>query len=176
MHNCDDLEQGVGQWAGRLVYHGTGTASAADIVSNGISMKKSMLGYFGRGFYTADHEALAKSNYADMAANDGDEDGDGGPGVVLCFRIANTARILDMRIPEDWETYNRLSNNGRLISNPSFDAIMRKSGVDGLFDRSFGGVVFYNPRALTLVQPQSDRDGLDAPEASSPQCLSRHKP
>lgn len=154
MQDQSELETDLGRWAGKMVYHGTSSASARDIAAHGISMKKSGLGYFGRGFYTATDEALAKINYADMAAADGNEDDNDESGnkvgVVLSFRIADTARILDLRIPGDWETYNRLSNNGNLISDPSFDVMMRRAGIDGLFDRSFGGVVIYTTQVRSI--------------------------
>lgn len=123
----------------QTVYHGTDSESARDIAWNGVDMEKCTAGYFGVGFYTALDESLARSNYADF--HDGE-------GVVLSFDIAPDARILDLRSDEDFALYQQLTGNGKYINQPRFLDMMRDAGIDGLYDNSFGGIVFFNRDAL----------------------------
>lgn len=136
----------------RFVYHGTSTASARDIAKRGIRMEASTKGYFGEGFYTAEDPALAKSNYADFA------DEDEGPGVVLKLEVRPGARLLDLRKSSDWDKWGSLKIQGRkatdLMSFDGFAEMMVEAGVDGLYDESFGGWVFYNPKVIKLVGPK----------------------
>jgi len=130
-------------WGGKILYHGTSKEGAANILAHGVDNTKSQKGYFGRGFYMAEDRALAQSNYADWA----DEEEDG---VVLAVQITPTARILDLRDERDSEIYVKISQYGRLCGDDDFDRIMQRHGIDGLFDRSFGGVVIYNPNAVVV--------------------------
>ena len=133
-----------GSWAGRIVFHGTDMESAEDIVQNGVDMSKASGGYFGFGFYTTPDKILAKSNYADFGREDGEA-------AVVELVIKPNARILDMRDEEDSAIYMRVSQNGRNIGFSSFPGQMVAAGADGLFDRSFDGVVIYNPAAVKVV-------------------------
>jgi hypothetical protein len=132
------------------VYHGTVRNSAKNIIQNGIDMKYSALGYFGQGFYTTPDASLAKSNYADFA-DDEDE-----PGVVLKFKVDPSSNVLDMRKEEDWLKWRDGKYRGvkytDLIHRPEFASIMQSEGIDGLYDESFGGWVFYNPNVLQVVE------------------------
>ena len=132
------------------LYHGTDKKSAEDIIKHGIDMSKSDKGYFGRGFYTATNEALAKSNYADFA--DDEESG-----VVLKFSLSPSAKVLDLDKSDDFDTYKTTKWKGvpieNLIHRDDFDKIMVESGFDGLRDEgSFGGIVIYNPKAVKLEE------------------------
>jgi len=134
-----------------FLYHGTDRKSADDIIKRGIDMSKSDKGYFGRGFYTATDEALAKSNYADFSGDDEES------GVVLKFSLKPNTKILDLDIPEDFETYKSTTWRGIPISNlihrDDFHDIMVSLGFDGLRDEgSFGGIVIYNPDAVRLEE------------------------
>lgn len=131
------------------LYHGTDKESAEDIVKNGVNMARSHKGYFGKGFYLATDEGLAKSNYADFADEEGED------GVVLKFKLNPTAEILDLDKPEDFEQYKNLKWRGvpveSLRHKDDFDSIMRDLGIDGIRDEgSFGGIVIYNPKVLKL--------------------------
>lgn len=136
-----DPSEHSANWAGETVYHGTGAGNAA-------SIKKKLdilagCGYFGYAFYVADDPKLAKSNYADFAEDEP---------VILAFKISPTARIADMRVENDLQTiFSRVSNQGRGLSDPSMPARMVKAGVDGVYDRSVGGLAIYNPDVLTYV-------------------------
>ena len=138
-------EPPVGQWGGKIVYHGTNREAADDIVKNGVDASKSTGGYFGFGFYTTPDKALAKSNYADFGREDDEES------AVVELVINTNARILDMRDEEDSAIYMRVSQNGRLSSSTDFPRKMIEAGADGLFDRSFDGVVIYNPKSVRVV-------------------------
>jgi len=133
------------------LYHGTDAKSAENIVKSGIDMNKSDKGYFGRGFYTATDEKLAKSNYADFAD---DEDA---PGVVLKFQLNSNAKILDLDNPEDWDEYKSTTWKGipitELRHRDDFDNVMTDLEIDGIRDEgSFGGIVIYNPDVIKLVE------------------------
>lgn len=132
-----------------IVYHGTSQGAANDIAKRGIDMSKSTKGYFGRGFYTTPDAKLAKSNYADFA------DEDEGPGIVLSFKVLPTAKLLDLRKPEDSDKWLNMNYQGRkvssLVSSDNFDKMMTSLGIDGLYDNSFQGWVFYNPKVLKLL-------------------------
>lgn len=134
----------------KAVYHGTSAFDANDIITHGVLMEKSEKGYFGRGFYTTENKALAKSNYADFAE---DEDG---PGVVLAFNVSSRARLLDLRKGKDWDRYISLRWRGvslpNLLHRDDFHTIMQDLGIDGLYDESFEGWVFYNPKVLKLTK------------------------
>lgn len=133
-----------GQWDGREVWHGTGGIHA-DSIRKGIQIPLTG-GYFGNAFYVADNPGLAWANYADFAGDDDD-----GPPVVLKFRIKPGSRILDLRVEKDAAAWDRISEHGRLISFPDFHLVMQRNGIDGLFDRSVGGLAIYNPGALEYL-------------------------
>jgi hypothetical protein len=137
-------QEKIGNWGGQTVYHGTDLKSAQNILSGGVQIAASTGGYFGRGFYTTPDVSLAKSNYADFAADEENES----PGAILSFTISSSARILDMRDENDSDFWMRISKRGSIISADDFDKIMVSNGIDGLFDRSFDGVVIYNPSVL----------------------------
>jgi len=133
-----------------VVYHGTDEKSARNIAEKGIRIEASSKGYFGMGFYTTPNAALAKSNYADFA------DDDDGAGVVLAFEVSPQARLLDLRRSKDWDKWAALSYEGRkatdLMFRDDFHKVMQSLKIDGLYDESFEGWVFYNPKVLTLVR------------------------
>jgi hypothetical protein len=139
-------------WGGREVYHGASRDIAADILANGIDMSASQGGYFGRAFYVADDAALAKSNYADFS---GEEEGGGG---VVQFVVADGAHILDMRNDQDQREWDD-SGLARQIHRGDFARLARKAGVDGVYDRSVGGLAIYRASALTplRLEPSEQR-------------------
>ncbi len=124
-------------WPGRRLYHGTSAEDAASIVESGIDPAKSGGGYFGVGFYMAEDRELAKSNYADF--NDTDA------GAVVEADVADGANILDMRNEKDYAKWQAFKLD---IGQRDFLEKVVKLGIDGLYDRSFGGVVIYNAEAL----------------------------
>lgn len=148
-YSIDPEEVPVGDWAGRVLFHGTSMDGARSIVTGGIDNAKSSKGYFGRGFYLASDAELAENNYADFAEDDAE-------GVTLPVRVSDGARILDLRSPEDWEVYQPFAEE---VSRNNFDQIMRDNGIDGIFDRSFGGVVIYNPDVLEVIPVGGSRSG-----------------
>lgn len=121
---------------GTYLYHGTSEDSANNIIENGIDINKCSHGYFGLGFYTASKFSLAKNNYADMSDD---------KGAVVQLKIKPSATILDTRNEHDW---SKLSANK---DNSSMHIYAFKNGIDGIYDRSFGGVVIYNPEAVEVV-------------------------
>lgn len=132
------IPRGVHIWPGQDVFHGTDVASAQDIVSFGPVIERSAGGYFGGAFYVAEEEALARSNYADFS---GDEGG------VVAFTLSETARILDLRNGEDWKVWKEVTS-GLDMGSREFAAHCRHGGVDGIYDRSFGGLAIFNPKVL----------------------------
>lgn len=156
MHNPNfGCPRGRLLWSGKTIYHGTDSVSAHDIVQNGVDLSQCERGYFGLGFYAADVEATARSNYADFSGESG--------GDVVQGDIAEGANILDMRNCED----QRVWDSGRFsdkVHLPAFPKEMRMAGIDGVYDRSFGGVVIYNPACLQNIRisPSPEReDTLD---------------
>lgn len=145
------VPRGAIGWSEVSVFHGTSAEHAENIVEGGISMGKSSLGYFGEAFYVADDKELAISNYAEMS---GDEDG----GVVIEYTIVENAKILDLRNADDGQVWAE-SGLGDMIGFPGLAGKAVRAGVDGVYDRSVGGLAIYNPKALALVGPvlSSDR-------------------
>ena len=142
-------------WPGKTIYHGTDSTSAQDIVQNGVDLSQCERGYFGLGFYAADVEETARSNYADFSGESG--------GDVVQAEIVEGANILDMRNWEDQRVWaaGGFSDRAHL---PAFPKEMRMAGIDGVYDRSFGGVVIYNPSCLQNIRtsPSPEReDALD---------------
>lgn len=127
-------------WEGATLWHGTDRDSAEDISANGIRMEASSRGYFGPAFYAADDRSLAVSNYADAF----DEE----PGAVIRIEFNEGARILDLRNPSDAEEWAPWS--GR-VSDPGFDRLMRRAGIDAVYDRSMGGLAIYRADAVTVL-------------------------
>ena len=126
------------EWANEVVYHGTGRGHAGSIGQKLDILKG--CGYFGYAFYVADDPKLAKSNYADFADDEP---------VILMFRIAPTARIADMRVEDERQAiFQRVSQQGRGLGDPNMPARMVAAGVDGVYDRSVGGLAIYNPKVL----------------------------
>ncbi len=144
-YSIDPEQVPVGEWAGRMMFHGTSTEGAISITGEGINNEKSNSGYFGPGIYLASDHTLARDNYAEFS-----DDATGGK--VVAIRIKPDARILDLRDSADWDTYVKYSGGGKDVSRPDFDKQMVKAGIDGLFDRSFGGVVIYNPKAVEALK------------------------
>ncbi len=120
------------------LYHGTDLQSAIDIQKNGIDISKVHGGYFGYGFYTTPYIELAKSNYADFSD---DENG----GVILEFELSKNSNILDTRDYNDFEIWKPFSKK---INDKNLYKDLIKTGIDGLYDESFEGVVIYNPEVL----------------------------
>lgn len=140
LENIDPSEHGS-EWRNEVVYHGTGRSHAAGI-RGGIDIQKGC-GYFGYAFYVADDPKLAKSNYADFADDEP---------AILMFRISPRARIADMRVEDELqEIFNRVSSQGRGLSDPGMPARMISAGVDGVYDRSVGGLAIYNPAVLIYL-------------------------
>ncbi len=136
-----DPSEHSADWRNSTVYHGTGRGHAGNI-DKGIDIQKGC-GYFGYGFYVADDPKLAKSNYADVADDEP---------AILAFKITNDARIADARVENDlWATFSRVSNEGRGLGDPGMPARMIAAGVDGIYDRSMGGLCIYNPKVLLPV-------------------------
>lgn len=130
-------------WAGRQVYHGTDAGSARDILENGVRLDASHKGYLGQGFYVAEEAGLARSNYAEFS--------DEGGGSVLALTIADGARILDLRNEGDAKIWAGSGLAGR-VPEDGFARIARRAGVDGVYDRSVGGLAIYNPAVLEGVR------------------------
>lgn len=141
-------------WAGRTVYHGTTGENADDIIDNGIVAARGD-GYFGRAFYAAEDEALATSNYAEFS-------GDASGGTVIEVTIEEGARIFDMRNADDAAALDK-SGLMRHLGSADFDRRARALGIDGIYDRSVGGVAIYNPGRLS--EPMiSSRPGPRTPK------------
>jgi hypothetical protein len=137
------IPRGVMGWAGRHVFHGASEDDAHDIEEIGVSMDKSSKGYFGEAFYVAEEEELARSNYAEFSD---DEDG----GAVLEFVIADEARILDLRNSTDAEKWQSSGLERRLGERGLAGEAVRK-GIDGVYDRSVGGLAIYNPDVIRCL-------------------------
>lgn len=147
------VPRGVIGWSARDVYHGTGAEAARDILSDGVDMSLCGKGYLGQGFYVAEEADLARSNYADFA--------DEGAGSVLAMTIGEGARILDLRNTVDAKNWTESGLEGR-VGEDGFAALARRAGIDGVYDRSVGGLVIYNPTVLTGLRPEGPVP--DAPE------------
>ena len=140
------VPRGVVGWAGRDVYHGTGAEAARDILTNGVDLSVCGKGYLGQGFYVAEEAGLARSNYADFS--------DEGEGAVLTMTIGEGARILDLRNDEDAKKWTGSGLEGR-VGEDGFAALARRAGVDGVYDRSVGGLAVYNPSVLIGLRPDT---------------------
>lgn len=140
-------------WAGRDVFHGTDEASAQDILDHGVNLDASQKGYLGQGFYVADEADLARSNYAEFSEE--------GVGAVLTMTISEGARVLDLRHTGDAKIWTETGLAAH-VSRDGFARIARRAGVDGVYDRSVGGLAIYNPGVLEGVR--LDGPAHDAPE------------
>lgn len=147
------VPRGIVGWAGRTVYHGTSMEDGEAIMANGIDVRHGD-GYFGRAFYVAEERELAASNYAEFS---GDEDG----GAILEVMIEEGARILDLRNEEDSTTW---INSGlvELLGTPDFDQKARRKGIDGIYDRSVGGLAIYNASVVSEPHMASARERIVA--------------
>lgn len=154
---CQNPNAGVPQgrvgWAGREVFHGTDETSARDILENGVNLDASQKGYLGQGFYVAEEEGLARSNYAEFAEEGG--------GCVLAMTISEEARILDLRNMKDAKIWTGSGLAGH-VSEDGFARLARRAGVDGVYDRSVGGLAIYNPAVLEGVR-------LEGPDPDTPE-------
>lgn len=141
-------------WSGEVVYHGTGRAYA-NAITKRLEIQPTG-GYFGSAFYVADSPKLAKNAYANVSDDEP---------VVLTFRIREDAKILDLREGDAFERWAKLTP---LIYRPDCAEQMVKNGVDGIYDRSVGGLAVYNPEVLIYLgewtpgevssaQPMTDR-------------------
>jgi hypothetical protein len=119
-----------------MVFHGTDVESANDIIQNGLDLSKCDRGYFGKAFYVTTDGELARSNYADFT---GDEEG----GVVLNFEMNPITRILDLRDSSDWDFYKQ-NNIEKYLGSDNIPNIMKRLGVDALYDRSNDAFAVYN--------------------------------
>lgn len=133
------IPRGTIGWSGREIFHGTDLEAAEDIRDHGIRMEASSLGYFGRAFYAADNPDLARASYAEMS--------DGDP-AILRLVIDEGARVLDLRNPLDSAEWAPWADR---IGYEDFDRMMRRAGIDGVYDRSVGGLAIYNPKAVRVL-------------------------
>jgi hypothetical protein len=138
-------------WNGRRVYHGCGISDSCSIQDSGIVLEKCSGGYFGYGFYVTEKRDLAVSNYAEWS----DEGPDGA--AVISYTISQRANILDLRRPEDWETWKALEakHTGRWISDKGLATWLVSQGVDGVYDNSMDGICIYNFDVLEDADFQS---------------------
>ena len=127
-------------WPRREVWHGSSLDAAEDITAHGVRMDASGKGYFGRAFHVADDRDLAVSNYARMH--------DGTAAAVVRAVVNENARILDLRNAKDWEAWKPLASQ---VGDPDFDIVARRAGVDGVYDRSIGGLAIFNAEALRIM-------------------------
>jgi hypothetical protein len=132
------VPEGCIGWAGRDVWHGTSLEAAEDILENGIQMGASSRGYFGEGFYVAEDQSHARASYAEASED---------PGAVLGFTLEAGARILDLRNAGDADLWTK-SGLARRIPEAGFAGLARRAGIDGVYDRSMGGLAIYNARVL----------------------------
>ena len=146
------IPKGVVGWSGRKVWHGASQADAEAIMQDGIDVSRSSGGYFGHAFYVADEEDLARSNYADFSDDEG---------AVLEFCIEDGARILDMRNADDAEAWSR-SGLSQWMGNPVLPEKARKLGIQGVYDRSVGGLAIFDVAAL-----RGPFDMLPSPDATA---------
>lgn len=99
-------------------------------------------GIFGRAFYvTGDAEAWAN------------EEGD------PAFEIAEGANILDLRNSVDLSEWAPWADRA---GYEDFDRMMRRAGIDGVYDPSSGGLAVYNPGVLRIRGPEAG-SGPDGP-------------
>ena len=157
----DGVPNGTVGWASREVFHGTSTDSADDILNHGITPSAGT-GYFGRAFYVADDVELAISNYAEFS---GDEDG----GAVIVTTIQEGAFILDLRNKADYQKWME-SGLPSIIGRNDFDLQARKRGIDGVYDRSVGGLAIFNAAVLEVPRLHkksapaiAEADSVDGP-------------
>jgi hypothetical protein len=125
-----------------MVFHGTDVESAKVIKQNGLDLSKCDRGYFGKAFYVTADEQLAISNYADFT---GDEEG----GIVLEFEMNPINRILDLRDSSDWDFYKQ-NNIEKYLGSDNIPNIMKRLGVDALYDRSNDAFAVYNLDILKI--------------------------
>lgn len=116
-------------------------------------MDASHKGYLGQGFYVAEEEALARSNYAEFSEEGG--------GSVLAMTISDTARVLDLRNEMDAKIWNE-SGLANRVWEDGFARSARLKGVDGVYDRSVGGLAIYNLSVLEGVRQNAP--ACNAPE------------
>lgn len=128
-------------WADKTVFHGTDRTSAASILQSGISIARSNSGYFGKAFYAADTEETARDNYADFSSDEGN-------GVVLVARIDPINRILDLRNHRDSEVWAQAMATAGV---EGYTTAALAAGIDGVYDRSVGGLAIYNPAILQEI-------------------------
>lgn len=150
------VPRGAIGWAGRDVFHGTSGEFAQDILENGVNMGSSGMGYFGEAFYVADDRELARSNYAEFSDDEG-------PGAVLGMTIREGARILDLRNAEDAQAWDT-SGLGARTGQRGFARLARQAKVDGVYDRSVGGLAIYNAQVLEGIridQPAPEPEPLE---------------
>jgi len=149
------VPRGLIGWAGRDVYHGTDPQSARDILENGVLMDASHKGYLGQAFYVAEEAGLARSNYAEAA-----EDGEG---AVISATIAEGALVLDLRNAADAKIWTETGLAQR-VGEDGFARLARRLKVDGVYDRSVGGLAIYNPAVLEGLRLIGGAPAPDAPE------------
>lgn len=137
------IPRGSVGWSGRSVFHGTSLTAAEDIYGNGIDLGKSHGGYFGHAFYVADNIDLAISNYAEFAGEDEEP-------VVLEFVVEDASKILDLRNGLDFDRY-RGSPVPPLLGRQDLPAKAAWNGIDGVYDRSVGGLAIFRPEILSGV-------------------------
>lgn len=139
----------VGDWAGRVLYHGTSESGAQSLLTQGVLIDRSSGGYFGRGFYVAYDKRLAAANYAEFT--DSPE--------VLSVRLSPQARIWDMRSEADFQKFRAVETRTRLgIGDPNFHAFAVKNGCDGVYDNSFEGLCIYNPKVVLELARLAEKD------------------
>lgn len=124
---------------GMPLFHGGEQSDIDSIINDGLDIDKSSIGYFGKGFYCATDAQLAISNYANFADNP----------AAVALTLKPGANILDLRKETDFKVYQ--AHIEKVMHLEDLPERMRVLKIDGIYDRSFGGLVIYNARAVQVV-------------------------
>lgn len=78
--------------------------------------------------------------------------------------VEEGAKILDLRNAHDSEVY-QASGLAQMLGRNDFALNARRKGIDGIYDRSVGGLAIYNPKILAVVNVfGSDPDNTQGPQ------------
>lgn len=141
------VPRGRAGWSRRDVWHGTDEDAAADILANGPQTENGKTGQ-GRCFHAFPDQDAAEAG-GDVTT------------VVTCY-LDEAVNILDLRNAEDAAEWDPWSGK---TEDPNFDRLMRRAGIDGVYDPDSGCLSVYK---TAIVNPSFTSRSKRLEEEASP--------
>lgn len=88
---------------------------------------------------------------------------------MLRLALLDEVNTLDLRTGLDWARYAEVF--APLIGTPDIDVMARRSKIDGVYDRSNGGIAIYNALPIQGIRNEPGSEPVSHPRSiDTPDC------